>query len=128
MRDCEGIHLRRENANTFQYDVRVIAPQRNLSRILPFPFCRIKLKAQKPPKDWYIKALYRQQMRTIGATIKQKRLKLGMLQAALAKRLNIRVVNIQNWEHSRTIPAVYHLPKLIEFLGYDPLESGKKAD
>jgi len=67
-------------------------------------------------------------MSAIGAIIKQKRLKLGMSQAALAKRLNVRVENIQNWEHSRTIPAVYHLPKLIEFLGYDPLETSKKAD
>jgi len=92
------------------------------------PFCQIMLKAQKPPKDWYGKAFYRQQMSTIGATIRQKRLKSGISQAALAKRLNAGVETVANWEHSRTIPAVCRLPKLIEFLGYDPLETGKKAD
>jgi ribosome-binding protein aMBF1 (putative translation factor) len=51
-----------------------------------------------------------------------------MSQTALAKQVNVRVENIQNWEHSRTIPAVYHLPKRIDFLGYDPLETSKKND
>jgi hypothetical protein len=65
--------------------------ERERSRQVLFPFCQIQLKAQKPPKDWYGKALYRQQMRTIGATIKQSRLKLEVSQAAVAKRLNVRV-------------------------------------
>jgi transcriptional regulator with XRE-family HTH domain len=67
-------------------------------------------------------------MSTIWAIIKQKRLELGISQTALVKQFNVRVENIQNWEHSRTIPAVYHLPKLIDFLGYDPLETSKKTD
>jgi len=62
-------------------------------------------------------------MCTIGATIKQKRLKLGMSQTALAKRLNVRVENIQNWEHSRTIPVICRLPRIIDFLEYDPFET-----
>jgi DNA-binding transcriptional regulator YiaG len=98
------------------------------SRRVPFPFCQITLKAEKPLKDQYSKAFYRQQMSVIGTAIKQERLKLGISQAALAKRLNVRVENIQNWEHSRTIPTICYLPRIIEFLGHDPLESTKKAD
>jgi transcriptional regulator with XRE-family HTH domain len=86
------------------------------------------LKAQKPLKDRYSKAFYRKRLSSIGATIKQKRLKSGISQAALAKQLNIRVENIQNWEHSRTIPDICYLSRIIEFLGYDPLECAKKAD
>lgn len=35
----------------------------------------------------------------------------------LAQQLNVRVETIQNSEYSRSIPAVCHLPKLINFLG-----------
>jgi len=98
------------------------------SRRVPFPFCQIKLKAQKPPKDWYGKASYRQQMKAIGATIKQKRIELGISQVALAKRLNVTIETIANWEHSRAMPDICRLPSIIEFLGYNPLETGKKAD
>jgi len=59
-------------------------------------------------------------MRTIGAIIKQKRLNLEISQAALAKQLNIGTETIANWEHSRTIPDICRLPKIIEFLGYNP--------
>jgi transcriptional regulator with XRE-family HTH domain len=67
-------------------------------------------------------------MSTIGATIKQKRLQLEISQAALAKRFNVGAGTVANWEHSRSIPDVSHLPRIIEFLGYDPLESNKKTD
>lgn len=42
---------------------------------------------------------------------------------ALAQELNVRVETIQNWEHSRSIPPVKYLPRLIDFLGYDPIEA-----
>ena len=47
---------------------------------------------------------------------------------ALAQQLNVRVETIQNWEHSRSIPAVCYLPKLIDFLGYDPFENCRMED
>jgi len=67
-------------------------------------------------------------MRTIGATIKQKRLKLGLSQMYLAQQLNVGVETVANWEHSRSIPDICRLPRIIDFLGYDPLETVKKAD
>jgi len=42
---------------------------------------------------------------------------------ALAEQVGVRVETIQNWEHSRSIPAVCYLPELIDFLGYDPFEN-----
>ena len=51
-----------------------------------------------------------------------KRLQLRISQTQLAQQLNVRVETIQNWEHSRSIPAVCYLPKLVDFLGYDPFE------
>jgi transcriptional regulator with XRE-family HTH domain len=67
-------------------------------------------------------------MSTIGTTIKQQRLKLGISQATLAKRLNVGIESVANWEHSRTIPDIHHLSRIIKFLGYNPLESAKKVD
>jgi len=48
---------------------------------------------------------------------------LELSQAELAQKLNVRIETIQNWEHSRSIPAVSYLPKLIQFLKYDPFET-----
>jgi len=51
---------------------------------------------------------------------------LGITQEALAKQLNVCVETIQNWEHSRSIPAICYLAKLIGFLGYDPFENSNE--
>lgn len=103
-------------------------PSVNRSRRVPFPFCQIMLKAQKPLKDWYTKSFYRQQLKNIGLYLRNKRLEAGISQEKMAKNLNTSVVSIRSWEHARTIPNIRYLPKLIEFLGYDPLETGKKTD
>lgn len=87
------------------------------------PFCQITLKSAKPLKDRYNKSLYRLKLKTIGNELKKKRLQLGISQMALAQELNVRVETIQNWEHSRSIPPVKYLPRLIDFLGYDPIEA-----
>ena len=57
-----------------------------------------------------------------------KLLQLGLSHVFLAQQLNVSVETIANWEHSRSIPDIYRLPRIIEFLGYDPLEYGRKAD
>ena len=98
------------------------------SRRVPFPFCQITLKAKKPLKDWCSRSLYRQRLKSVGSCILRKRLKSGISQASLTKRFNVKVETIQNWEHSRTIPDICRLPRIIEFLGYDPLEIGEKID
>jgi DNA-binding transcriptional regulator YiaG len=95
---------------------------------VPFPFCQITLKAAKPLKDQYSKSFYKQQMSTIGSNLKNKRLQLRLSQLVLAQQFNVRVNTVANWEHSRSIPDICRLPKIIDFLGYDPLKTAKKAD
>ena len=56
----------------------------------------------------------------------RKRLELGISQMELAQKVGIRVETIANWEHGRSIPNICHLPRIIEFLGYNPSESGQK--
>jgi DNA-binding transcriptional regulator YiaG len=98
------------------------------SRRVLLPFCQIILKAAKPLKDIYSRSFYRLQLKNIGEKLREKRLQAGISQQTLAQKLNTSVVSIRSWEHARTIPNICYLPKLIEFLGYDPLESAKKAD
>jgi len=93
------------------------------SRTVPFPFCQITLRAEKPLKDRYSKALYRRHLQAIGAQIRQKRQKSGLTQPELAQKLGVRVETIQNWESGRTIPPLAYLPGLAEFLGCSPLET-----
>jgi len=98
---------------------------------LGFKLVNRKLKVENQLPCWPEACRSRQvpfQLKTIGVDLKRRRLKLELSQAELAQQLNVRVETIQNWGYSRTIPAVCHLSKLIEFLGYDPLENGKKAN
>lgn len=62
-------------------------------------------------------------MNIIGDNLKSKRLQLGLSQLILAQQLNVRVNAVVNWEHSRSIPDICRLPRIIEFLGYDPFDT-----
>lgn len=45
---------------------------------------------------------------------------LGLHRKAAAKLLGAHATIVANWEKDRAAPAVWHLPKVIQFLGYDP--------
>jgi transcriptional regulator with XRE-family HTH domain len=80
------------------------------------PFCHITLSAQKPTKLPRI-------LNTIGDHIKRRRLELGLYQAQVAEILAVTESTITNWEKNRTNPTLRSMPKIIEFLGYDPMPS-----
>jgi DNA-binding XRE family transcriptional regulator len=97
----------------------------NRSRRVPFPFCQITLKAKKPVKDWYSRSFYRQRLKNIGIDLVRRRLKLGVSQTDLAQKIGVHPGTVANWEHSRTLPDVCWLPRIIEFLRYDPLKKNR---
>jgi transcriptional regulator with XRE-family HTH domain len=76
-------------------------------------------------KDRYTKSFYRLKLKNIGAELSKKRLKLGINQTELAQQIGVRLETIQNWEHRRSIPDIYYLRRIIDFLGYDPFEDTK---
>jgi transcriptional regulator with XRE-family HTH domain len=45
---------------------------------------------------------------------------MGLYQKDLAQMLEVVVSTVTNWERNRTTPMLWALPKIIEFLGYDP--------
>jgi transcriptional regulator with XRE-family HTH domain len=52
--------------------------------------------------------------------MQRRRLELGLGATDLAKLLGVAATSVANWEKGRTEPAIAHLPRIIQFLGYDP--------
>jgi transcriptional regulator with XRE-family HTH domain len=77
------------------------------------PFCKISLKVAKPTP-------YPQEPQTLGDHFKKRRYDLSLFQKEVALRLSVNVYTIRKWENNKTTPAVCYLPRIIEFLGYDP--------
>ncbi|MGH7773938.1 MAG: helix-turn-helix domain-containing protein [Candidatus Binatia bacterium] len=83
------------------------------------PFCHAPLQAPKPrpPK-------YPQELKTLGDHIRKRRLDLGLLQKEVAERIGVDEGTLFNWERNKTLPQIRHIPKITQFLGYNPLSCG----
>jgi transcriptional regulator with XRE-family HTH domain len=66
-------------------------------------------------------------LNTTGDHIRRRRLELGLLQRNVAKALGVSISTVTNWEKHRTEPQLYLIPRIIEFLGYDPFSSYSKS-
>jgi DNA-binding XRE family transcriptional regulator len=77
------------------------------------PFCKITLTATKPTK-------IPQNPKTLGEHIKKRRLELGLFQAQVAEILGVTESTVTNWEKHRSEPMLWLIPKVIEYLGYEP--------
>ena len=79
------------------------------------PFCKVTLKAQKPPS-----AAYPKRLKTLGDHLRKKRLDLKLQQKEVAEKFGVSEATIYNWENNIASPSLYSIPKIIEFLGYIP--------
>jgi transcriptional regulator with XRE-family HTH domain len=79
------------------------------------PFCHLKLTAAKPKDRSYPASL-----ETLGDHLRARRLDLGLHQKDVAKQIICTVDTITNWELNRVQPELKFVPRIIEFLGYDP--------
>ena len=82
------------------------------------PFCHITLKTQKP-----LPSAYPRTLKTLGDHLRKRRLDLKLLQKELAQKIGVCVSSIYSWENNLSIPAIKHIPKIIEFQGYVPLDT-----
>jgi len=80
-------------------------------------FCDVTLSAKKPLFGAYPKTLV-----TLGDHLRKKRLDLKLRQIDVAATLEVDEMTICNWEKGTTTPRLYLMPKIIDFLGYNPLE------
>src|SRR5882762_6941678 len=85
--------------------------------MVALPFTHLTLKTLKPRNSAYPEPLT-----TLGDHIRKRRLDLGMHQKDVAALVNATTSTVTNWEKNQTSPRLYLLPKIIKFLGYDPLQ------
>ena len=86
------------------------------SNFIPaLPFCHIKLTAQKHS---YLPKI--EELITLGDHLKKRRFEFRLQQKDVAKLLGVDTQTVYNWEKNRSSPSLYQIPKVIEFLGYDP--------
>ena len=62
--------------------------------------------------------------KTIGEMIRKRRLDLGLRQIDAAKMIGCDEMSIVNWEKSHRTPRVNHMAGVVEFLGFNPFQSG----
>src|SRR4051812_45583526 len=58
---------------------------------------------------------------TLGQHIKKRRLELKILQKDVAQIIGVSEDTITYWENGRATPQNRYYPKIIDFLGYNPL-------
>jgi transcriptional regulator with XRE-family HTH domain len=59
----------------------------------------------------------------LGDHLRKRRLDLGLLQKEVGSIIGVDETTIHNWENNRSSPSLYAVPKVIRFLGYNPLPS-----
>src|SRR6266478_5896290 len=88
----------------------------DVSRKLPvLPFCHVALNAAKPSPN-YLKTL-----ETLGDHIRNRRLELGRFQRQVAEEIGVNETTVFNWERNKARPQIHYLPRILKFLGYNPL-------
>jgi transcriptional regulator with XRE-family HTH domain len=76
----------------------------------------LTLQARKPVH----REKYPDFLRTWGDYIKVRRLDLKLTKRQLSLNLNVSDITIYLWEKNRVRPSLAQIPKIIEFLEYDP--------
>ena len=79
------------------------------------PFCYLTLLTKRPLPGAYPKTLV-----TIGDHLRKRRLDLGLLQKDVAVTIRVDTTTVYNWENNRTEPPLRFIPKISDFLGYEP--------
>jgi transcriptional regulator with XRE-family HTH domain len=96
------------------------SPRETRTGIIALPFCHIKREGKRPQNPAYPKSLT-----AIGDHIKKRRLDLGLFQKQAAAQIGADEMTICHWELGLTEPEIRFIPKIIEFLGYNPLPEAR---
>jgi transcriptional regulator with XRE-family HTH domain len=62
---------------------------------------------------------------TLGTAFRERRWFRGLEQHDAAAEISVSVATYRNWEVNRSVPTVKHIPRAIEFLGFDWRDSGE---
>ena len=64
---------------------------------------------------------YKEAPETLGEHLRKRRIELALLQKDVASRLQVNAWTYLGWEHDRRRPPIRFWPRIIGFLGYDPV-------
>ena len=81
------------------------------------PFLQMPVTAQIP-----LKTMQLEENAPIGQHIRKRRIDLKLLQRQVADLVGVTEDCMTNWENGRAIPQIQYMPKLIDFLGYNPMK------
>jgi transcriptional regulator with XRE-family HTH domain len=62
-------------------------------------------------------------LETLGDHLRKKRLGLKLLQRDIAQKLGVDKTSVHNWERNLTKPSITLIPKILNFLKYNPFET-----
>ncbi|NKB89677.1 MAG: helix-turn-helix domain-containing protein [Acidobacteria bacterium] len=79
------------------------------------PLCQLTIRALRPV------AGYPQSQNGVGEHLRKRRTELGLRQKDVAQEMEISAWTLVNWESGETTPRVRYGPRIIDFLGFDPL-------
>ena len=79
--------------------------------------CTLELTAPVPPKK-----SYPNHPSVYGEFLKQARLDNGLTRLELALELDVYESTIDKWERGKTMPNSENKQKIINYLGYDPMQ------
>lgn len=78
----------------------------------------MEYRVPKPKGDKYPK-----QLLTIGDHIRKRRMDLGLFQRDVSKIIGTKSIDaLRNWELGKGEPQIHHMPEVIKFLGYIPIQ------
>ena len=70
---------------------------------------------------------YPDTLTTLGDHVRTRRLDLGLYQKDVARQLGVKTETVTNWEKNYTSPQLYLIPRVITFLGYDPVQDESES-
>ena len=106
-----GLYLRRASLSS----IPPIATKRQRINTVSLPFYRSSLTTARPIPG------YPDTLEHVGHHLLKRRLDLGLQQKEAAIILGTEAWNLRNWESGRHGIQNWYYPRIIEFLGYNPL-------
>jgi len=87
-----------------------------------WPFCQLEIRAKRPnyQDNWIRDQTVSANPTSLGEHLRKVRLERRLFQKDLGKRFGVHTESVKNWETGITVPTIHVIPKIIEFLGYDP--------
>jgi len=88
--------------------------------MVALPCCHVTLSGNRRDRQVRPAVLER-----IGDHVRERRLDLGLEKKQLATQLGVDETTVHNWEDKGVIPAIRLMPRIIDFLGYCPVDRGE---